>query len=221
MDSDLGHLGSSLSFTQEEELGVGFPHGVMARRTALKGFHYSWAPSINKIFHPEALHTTLKVAFNPVARPGAERCPWAYNKNLLVLAPVEDSDDPNLIDLNWCDFHIHIHGLPLGKMNQEIGVFIGNSLGKSKEVDLDRNGEVCGSSIRIRLALDITKPLKRALKIRVILEDEHLISFTYERLSIFVTFVDIWWTSLVSTSFNFRKVSITRGRIRRMATRFD
>ncbi|KAK4381260.1 hypothetical protein Sango_2985900 [Sesamum angolense] len=106
-----------------------------------------------------------------------DRCPWAYGENLIVLAPVEAADDPNLVDLNWCDFHIHIHGLPLGKMTQDIVVFIENRLGRFKE-----SGEVWGSYVRVRVALDVTKPLKRALKIHTVLGDEQLISFTYERL---------------------------------------
>ncbi|KAL0458749.1 UNVERIFIED_CONTAM: hypothetical protein Slati_0502100 [Sesamum latifolium] len=67
-------------------------------------------------------------------------------------------------------------------MTPEITAFIGNRLGKFKEVDLDQNREVWGTSVRIRVALDISKPLKRALKIHMVLGDDHFISFTYERL---------------------------------------
>ncbi|KAK4408040.1 hypothetical protein Sango_0385000 [Sesamum angolense] len=80
-------------------------------------------------------------------------------------APVNATDDPNIVNLNYYDFHIHIHGLPLGRMTKGVAFFIGNKLGKFKEVELDSNGEAWGSSIRIRVAIDITKPLKRALKI--------------------------------------------------------
>ncbi|KAL0421421.1 UNVERIFIED_CONTAM: putative mitochondrial protein [Sesamum latifolium] len=84
-----------------------------------------------KSFHLDALHSTLKAAFNPVR---------------------------------------------------------GNRLGKFKEVDLDKNGEAWGSFLRVRVALDITKPLKRALKLHTILGDEQLISFSYERLPNFYYF---------------------------------
>ncbi|KAL0427155.1 UNVERIFIED_CONTAM: hypothetical protein Slati_2890300 [Sesamum latifolium] len=117
-----------------------------------------------------------------------DRCPWAYDKNLLVLAAVEAEDDPNLLDLNWCEFHMHIYGLPLEKMTKEIASFIGNRLGRFKDMDCDSSGEVWGSSVRIRIAIDITQPLKRALKIRTVLGDELLISFTYERLPNFCYF---------------------------------
>ncbi|KAL0387734.1 UNVERIFIED_CONTAM: hypothetical protein Sradi_2655200 [Sesamum radiatum] len=67
-------------------------------------------------------------------------------------------------------------------MTSEVCSFIGNKLGQLKEVDLDSNGEVWGSSIRIRVAIDTSKPLKRVLKLRTVLGDEHLVTFTYERL---------------------------------------
>ncbi|KAL0406171.1 UNVERIFIED_CONTAM: hypothetical protein Slati_3931000 [Sesamum latifolium] len=164
----------------------------------------------SKSFHPEALQTTLRAAFNPVKGMDfklieggrfllkffhvldrdrvLDRCPWAYDKTLLVLAPVDASDDPNLVELNFCNFHIHIHGLPMGKMTKEVASFIGNRLGKFREVDLDNTGEVWGSSVRIRAAIDITKPLKQALKIRTILGDEQLVTFTYECLPNFCYF---------------------------------
>ncbi|KAL0463455.1 UNVERIFIED_CONTAM: putative mitochondrial protein [Sesamum latifolium] len=42
--------------------------------------------------------------------------------------------------------------------------------------------ESWGSFLRLRVALDVSKPLLRALKIRTVLGDEHLVAFTYERL---------------------------------------
>ncbi|KAL0361675.1 UNVERIFIED_CONTAM: hypothetical protein Sradi_3852000 [Sesamum radiatum] len=204
MASELHRLGSQLSLTEEEEAGWVLPSGVWHSEPLNRGFFVVGRLASGKSFHPEALQYTLRIAFSMVRSfefkmiegdrfllkffhvlerdRVLERCPWAYDKQLLVLAPVDTADDPNTVDLNWCDFHVHIHGLPLGKMTREISTFIGNKLGRFKEVDLDGNGEAWGSSVRIRVALDITKPLSRALKIRTILGDEQLISFTYERL---------------------------------------
>ncbi|KAL0432446.1 UNVERIFIED_CONTAM: hypothetical protein Slati_2578900 [Sesamum latifolium] len=203
MDSELGRLGASLSLTEEEEAGL-VPMGLWHSEPLTRGFFIVGRLVSSKSFHPEALHTTLRSVFNPVRGMDfkliegerfllkffhildrnrvLERCPWAYEKNLLVLSPVEAIDDPITIELNWCDFHIHIHGLPLGKMTRDVAAFIGNKLGKFKEVDLDSNGEVWGSSVRIRVSIDITKPLKCALKLRTVLGDEQLVTFTYERL---------------------------------------
>ncbi|KAL0331699.1 UNVERIFIED_CONTAM: hypothetical protein Sangu_1715400, partial [Sesamum angustifolium] len=145
MDSDLGLLGASLSLTKEEESGVVFPTGLWHTEPLSRGFFVVGCLLSSKSFHPKALQSTLKVAFSPVRTMEfkfikgdhflskffhyldrdrvLDRCPWAYDKNLIVLAQVEAADDPNLVDLNWCDFHIHIHGLPLGKMTQDIAAF--------------------------------------------------------------------------------------------------
>ncbi|KAK4415825.1 hypothetical protein Salat_2689900 [Sesamum alatum] len=93
----------------------------------------------SKSFHPEAVHTTLKSAFNPVRGMEFKMIEGEWF----------------LLKLRECEFYVHIHGLPLGEMMKEIASFIGNKLGHFK---------------------------KRALKIRTVLGDEQLISFTYERL---------------------------------------
>ncbi|KAL0344529.1 UNVERIFIED_CONTAM: hypothetical protein Sradi_4284200 [Sesamum radiatum] len=157
MAADFGRLGTALSLTEEEEAGWVLPTGVWHAEPFTRGFFIVGRLVSTKSFHPEALHTTLKTAFNPVRGMDFKmiagerfllkffhaldrdrvlaRCPWAYDKNLLVLAPLDAAEDPVCVDLNWCDFHIHIHGLPLGKMTKEIATFIGNKLGKFKDVD--------------------------------------------------------------------------------------
>ncbi|KAL0317200.1 UNVERIFIED_CONTAM: hypothetical protein Sangu_2134300 [Sesamum angustifolium] len=80
-----------------------------------------------------------------------------------AIGSVEVNDDPEMIDLSSCDFHIHIHSLPMEKMNQEVASFI----------------------VRIRVSIDVSKPLKRALKLHIVLGDENLVTFTYERLQNF------------------------------------
>ncbi|KAL0368439.1 UNVERIFIED_CONTAM: hypothetical protein Scaly_1062800 [Sesamum calycinum] len=207
MKSELGRLGSSLFLTEEEETGLVVPTGLCYSESLAEGFIVVGRLISSKSFHREALHTTLRSTFNSVRGmefklTEGERfllkffhvldrdrvltcCPRAYEKNLLVLVPVEVTDDPKLIDLDWCDFHIYIHGLVLGKMNQDVASFIGSRLGKFKDVGRDNNGDIWGSSVRTRASIDITKPLKRALKLRTVLGDEQFVTFTYEKLPYF------------------------------------
>ncbi|KAL0443829.1 UNVERIFIED_CONTAM: hypothetical protein Slati_2105600 [Sesamum latifolium] len=204
MESELSRLGASLSLTEEEEASYVLPTGIWHAEPLSSSFVIVGRLLSSKSFHPEAMQNTLRTAFNSIRGMDfkmiegerfllkffhvldrdrvLDRCPWAFDKQLLVLAPVDALDDPNSVDLNWCDFHIHIHGLPLGKMTKEVAKCIGNRLGRFKDVDTDQNGEIWGSSVRIRVAIDIRNPLKRALKIRTILGDDHLVTFTYERL---------------------------------------
>ncbi|KAL0374597.1 UNVERIFIED_CONTAM: Caffeic acid 3-O-methyltransferase [Sesamum radiatum] len=110
----------------------------------------------------------LLFCFNhPVDRKRVlENAPWAYEKSLLVLKAVDSEENPMKADLDWCDFHVQIHDLPLGKMNRDFAQFIGNQIGRFKEVDTDKSEKLWGSSLRIRVSINITKPLRRVLRIR-------------------------------------------------------
>ncbi|KAL0436252.1 UNVERIFIED_CONTAM: hypothetical protein Sradi_0333100 [Sesamum radiatum] len=204
MASDLDRLGAALTLTEEEDDGWLLPTGLWHSDAPSQGFFIVGRLLAAKPFNPDALHNTLKLAFTPLR--GMEfkliendrfllkfshkldrdrvlaRCPWAFDRNLLVLAPADSVENPSNVNLDWCEFHVHIHGLPLGKMTRDICSFIGNKLGRFVDMDSDDSGVVWGSAVRIRVALDITKPLKRALKLRTTFGDEQLISFTYDRL---------------------------------------
>ncbi|KAK4397891.1 hypothetical protein Sango_1264600 [Sesamum angolense] len=73
-------------------------------------------------------------------------------------------------------------------MMNEVASVIDNKLGQLNEVDMDKIGAVWGSFIRIKVATDVTKPLQRALKIRIVIDDEQLVTFAYERLPKFCYF---------------------------------
>ena len=37
--------------------------------------------------------------------------------------------------MDWCQFWVQIHGLPLGMMNEKIGIVLGEAFGEVLEVD--------------------------------------------------------------------------------------
>ncbi|KAK4406073.1 hypothetical protein Sango_0613800 [Sesamum angolense] len=107
---------------------------------------------------------------------------FGFNRIRTALSLTEFEDDGADVNLDWAAFHIHVHGLPLTKMSKEMAQFIGDHLGRFIDVDVDSAGHIWGSSMRLRVSLEVTKPLKRVLKIRTTIGDEQLISFTYEKL---------------------------------------
>lgn len=54
-------------------------------------------------------------------------------------------------------------GLPLTYMTRHIGEFIGNQIGVHVLTDQSKKGDILGSILYIRVAMDITKPLCRSL----------------------------------------------------------
>ncbi|KAL0302260.1 UNVERIFIED_CONTAM: hypothetical protein Scaly_3037700 [Sesamum calycinum] len=53
-------------------------------------------------------------------------------------------------------------------------------------MDMDDLGCAWGAMLRMMVSVDVNFPLKRALKIRTPSEDDHLVTFTYERLTNFL-----------------------------------
>ncbi|KAL0449291.1 UNVERIFIED_CONTAM: hypothetical protein Slati_1485500 [Sesamum latifolium] len=114
-----------------------------------------------------------------------EGCPWSFEKNVLVLSGIGENENPMQVDLNWCEFYIHVHELPLSRMNLGVATFIGNKIGRFKDMEIDSMGCTWGATLRIRTAINVELPLPRALKLKTTTGEEHLVTFTYEQLSNF------------------------------------
>jgi hypothetical protein len=54
-----------------------------------------------------------------------------------------------------------MHNTPLACMNLNIGHQIGSSMGHVEEVDVDDGGMGWGESLRVKVTLDLQKPLMR------------------------------------------------------------
>ncbi|KAM1482937.1 hypothetical protein ACFXTO_035182 [Malus domestica] len=87
--------------------------------------------------------------------------PWLYDGALLVLGEADTLAHPSWIALNTKEFWIEIKGLPLAYMTRHIGQFIGYQISEHVLNDQSRRDDIQGRILRIRLALDITKPLRR------------------------------------------------------------
>ncbi|KAG8377228.1 hypothetical protein BUALT_Bualt08G0006500 [Buddleja alternifolia] len=107
--------------------------------------------------------------------------PWCFDNDLLVLKLLHENDDPLSVPLLWVEFYVLARGLPLSKMNEDMASFIGNSLGSYRSVDLARNGVSGGSTLRIRVALDVNKPLRRLSSFKAG-PNSFKITYSYERL---------------------------------------
>ncbi|KAL9448447.1 hypothetical protein AB3S75_015851 [Citrus x aurantiifolia] len=87
--------------------------------------------------------------------------PWHCNKALVVLTEVTGLGEITKQDFSQSPFWIQIHNVPLMCMNNEMARIIGSKIGTVLEVDPNRTSECLGKFLRIRIMLDITKPLKK------------------------------------------------------------
>ncbi|KAK4391524.1 hypothetical protein Sango_1930200 [Sesamum angolense] len=87
-----------------------------------------------------------------------EGCPWSFHKDILILNGLKQEENPRQVDLNWCEFLVHIHDLPIWNMNLGVAMYIGNHIGKVKDMDMDTRS-----------------------KARTTMTDDELMTLTYER----------------------------------------
>lgn len=107
-------------------------------------------------------------------QPGGKRRtamegPWDFGGDLLIVVDVDGSKRLKDLEFNFIPVWVQIFDLPLGMINSEIGQKIGNKVGKTLVVDAEEDGMAVGSFLRVKMHIDIRKPLMRG----IVLEDEN------------------------------------------------
>ncbi|KAL0345400.1 UNVERIFIED_CONTAM: hypothetical protein Sradi_4371300 [Sesamum radiatum] len=204
MEAFCHKLGQTLRLTDRENSRVVVPDGLWSIDSESHKLFLVGRLLSTKQPKFEALAASVKSMFNPVKGLEMRRleegrfllrfnhildrnramdgCPWCFEKNVLILNGVGVNENPMHVNLDWCDFFVHIHDLPLSKMNFGIASLIGNTLGRFRDLEMAEFGRAWGFSNRIRVAINVTQPLIRALRVRTTMGDELVVSFTYERL---------------------------------------
>ncbi|XP_074337384.1 uncharacterized protein LOC141674572 [Apium graveolens] len=111
--------------------------------------------------------------------------PWSFEQGMLVFKQITGDEDPKMVLLNEADIWIQVYDIPKGFVSESILQSIANSIGcfvKSDPVNL--NG-LWKSYYRIRVRVDVSKPLKRRMKIKREGGEWSWVNFKYERLSTF------------------------------------
>jgi hypothetical protein len=110
--------------------------------------------------------------------------PWSFDRSLLALSEFDGGIPSSQWNFTLSPFWIQIHDMPLICMTKAIGVKIGESLGTLEAVDTDGDGVEWGSVLKIRVTIDIQKPLERGRSL-TIAGKSHWVSFKYENLPVF------------------------------------
>ncbi len=119
--------------------------------------------------------------------------PWAYDKHLVVFQRIEDDEAIAEVDFKYTSFWVQLHGIPIRRMNHEAATILGSSLGKIAHVSEGGEAIGGGQAMRIRVSVDITKPLCRGRRAKLEKDKETWISFKYERLPNFC-----YWCGLLT-----------------------
>jgi hypothetical protein len=113
--------------------------------------------------------------------------PWLFDRSVLVLRDVDDHIPPTEMIFHHSPIWVQVHNMPLTCMNRAVGFQIGGSIGVVEEVDVTGDGVGWGRCLRIRVAIDLTKPLDRGRAL-IIQGKPIWVKFRYEKLPSFFHF---------------------------------
>ncbi|CAN6268705.1 unnamed protein product [Urochloa humidicola] len=91
--------------------------------------------------------------------------PWVIEKDLMVVADFDGSQTLDEINFTSIPIWIRVEKLPLGMMDRVTGEAIGDTVGEFLEVDLEERHSDVGYFLRIKVRIDIRKPLMRGVMV--------------------------------------------------------
>ncbi|XP_041025460.1 uncharacterized protein LOC121265854 [Juglans microcarpa x Juglans regia] len=87
--------------------------------------------------------------------------PWSFDRYLVCLKDFDGELSPNEVQFSSEPFWVQVHNLPFVGMTKILGEMIGAIIGKVHTMEVDAQGCGWGSFLRLKVDVDVTKPLKR------------------------------------------------------------
>ncbi|KAK2647855.1 hypothetical protein Ddye_015344 [Dipteronia dyeriana] len=110
-----------------------------------------------------------------------QRGPWHFGNSLIVLEKPSGSGNISELDFNKPDFWVQIHDLPIMCMNRRSARWLAEQIGVTVEIPSESK-ECWGKYMRVKVCLDISKLLKRWLRLKLGKTDEvTMVGLRYER----------------------------------------
>ncbi|TXG54132.1 hypothetical protein EZV62_019388 [Acer yangbiense] len=109
--------------------------------------------------------------------------PWSFDNCLLVLEKPSGVGEVTRLGFNRVAFWIQVINAPLLYMTKKMGEFIRRLIGELVDMDVGVTGECFGKYMRLRVMIDVVKPLKRFLRLELHKGEESMLLLRYEKLS--------------------------------------
>jgi hypothetical protein len=93
--------------------------------------------------------------------------PWMFNNDLVVVEEYDPDKSVEEYKFNVIPIWIQVLKLPLGKMNKATAEMIGEKVGEWLEADVGEDDFAVGEYLRIKVRINITKPLMRGMMIQM------------------------------------------------------
>lgn len=111
--------------------------------------------------------------------------PCSFEQATLVLHKLADGEDPCTVKMQNVEMWVQAYDIPKGFISENILKSVGASVGKFVRVDSNTFDGIWKPFVRIGVAINIDKPLKRRMKIKKEGGGWSWINFKYERLGTF------------------------------------
>ena len=118
--------------------------------------------------------------------------PWTFDKHLVLLQKYDGSCPVRQLQFSKIKFWIQLHGLPVSKLNWKTAMEVGKSVGSVSHSE-NRGDMIGGDFLRVRVEVDVSKPLCRGRKVLLEGDKEGWVSFKYEKMPNFC-----YWCGMVT-----------------------
>ncbi|TXG51369.1 hypothetical protein EZV62_023893 [Acer yangbiense] len=110
------------------------------------------------------------------------RGPWHFGNSLIALEKPVGTGSISQLMFNKTAFWIQIHEIPIMCMNRRTAKWMAEQIGEAVELPSESR-ECWGKFMRVKVRIDISKPLKRWLRLKLgKTEEVTMVSLKYERL---------------------------------------
>ncbi|XVF59039.1 hypothetical protein PTKIN_Ptkin07bG0242100 [Pterospermum kingtungense] len=145
-----------------------------------------WKPEKGVAIKKISPHLFLFQFFHDIdLRRVLDGCSWTFDNHLLILHKLDPGKIPSQIPLFHVDFWVQVYDLRTSFMTSIVGKRLGNFIGRFVAYDDKNNSQIWRSYMRIRVSVDVRKPIKRRKKVALSDGKQTFITFKYEKLSTF------------------------------------
>lgn len=147
-------------------IGKVLSQGVLHIQTILAALRPAWGNP--KGLNARSIGDNLFIA-EFVSRQDKDRVldgsPWNVGNRAVLIQDFDANLRPSDIVFNHMSIWVRIKNLPLGLMNKHWGEELARKIGIMEKIDVDAQGRAWGAYLRVKVKIDITKPLRRGVSI--------------------------------------------------------
>ncbi|XP_074347434.1 uncharacterized protein LOC141686290 [Apium graveolens] len=187
---NLEKLYERLTIEEEEEEDSGIIVGAVEeqeKKRAMQNVLASlWRPKEGMGVHNIAGYRYSFVFYHILdLRKVIEGGPWSFEQNMLVYHHIQNEEDPGQVALNEMEIWVQVHDILRGFISESILTSVGNFVGKYVKSNPANFDGTWRQYVRVRVRLDVQRPLKRRMKIKREGGSWNWINFKYERMGNF------------------------------------